>query len=460
MEIKQINADQAALVMTKSEGHFCDFKAIEIAPSKLTKSLSAFANAEGGELFVGFAEQKQFAEIVWRGFKNVEAANAHLQVVENLFPFGQNVRGEFLQCSELPGLVLHIEIDKAADIVNASDGVPYLRRGAQNLPQDTPEKIDRLKLNKGIRSFEDQTLVADVNGIVTSRAISDFINDVVPQTDPEAWLRKQKLIIGDKPTVAGVLLFDDEPQVEIPKAAIKLYRYKTANSAGSRETLAFDPVAIEGNAYNQIYDCVSRIKDLTESIPVMGTEGLEKIQYPTEAIHEIVTNAVIHRDYSLNDDIHVRIFENRIEVQSPGTLPAHITVRNILDERAARNPKVVRLLNKFKNPPNKDVGEGLNTAFEAMRSLKLKDPEVVQTEIRVLVILRHEKLGTPEEIIVEYLKDNDEINNAIARKICFIGSENTVKRIFQKMIQASLITRVPNRPLNRTAYIKGPKFPS
>ena len=157
--------------------------------------------------------------------------------------------------------------------------------------------------------------------------------------------------------------------------------------------------------------------------------------------------------------MHVRIFDNRIEVQSPGSLPGHVTVANILDERAARNPKIVRLLNKFRNPPNKDVGEGLNTAFQAMRNLKLKDPIIEQIGNGVLVTLRHEKLGTPEQIIVEYLQDNEEINNAIARSICFIGSENSMKRIFQKMIGSGLIVRIPERPLSKTGYIKGPNFP-
>jgi ATP-dependent DNA helicase RecG len=195
---------------------------------------------------------------------------------------------------------------------------------------------------------------------------------------------------------------------------------------------------------------VAKIKKIAEEIPLVTLSGFEKIEYPTEAIHEVVTNAVIHRDYSINDDIHVRIFDNRIEVESPGTLPAHVTVANILDERFARNPKVVRILNKFRNPPNKDVGEGLNTAFEAMRKLKLKDPLIEQKPNSVLVVLRHEQLGTPEQIIVEYLRSHDEINNAVARAICFIGSENSMKRIFQKMIASALIKRIPNRPLNKT----------
>lgn len=287
----------------------------------------------------------------------------------------------------------------------------------------------------------------------------EFILDVVPLAEPEAWLRKQRLIVNDKPVVAGVMLFAAEPQVVLPKATVKIYRYKTADEVGTRDTLAFDPIAIDGNAYHQIYDAVSKAKEIAEDIPVLGEAGLEKIAYPTEAIHEVITNAVIHRDYSLADDIHIRIFDNRIDVQSPGTLPGHVTPDNILEERAARNPKLVRLLNKFKNPPNKDVGEGLNTAFEAMRKLKLRDPVIRQSDSGVLVSLRHERLGTPEELIVQYLKDHTEINNSVARQICFIGSENKIKRIFQKMIDAGLIQRIEGRSLNKTGYVRGPKVP-
>ncbi|ORE94172.1 hypothetical protein ATO13_08866 [Stappia sp. 22II-S9-Z10] len=186
---------------------------------------------------------------------------------------------------------------------------------------------------------------------------------------------------------------------------------------------------------------------------------MERVSYPKEAIHEIITNAVIHRDYSLPDDVHVRIFDNRIEVESPGVLPSYVTVKNILSERAARNPRIVRILNKFRNPPNKDVGEGLNTAFESMRSLRLRDPVVEQMDYSVRVTLKHEKLGTSEEQIVAFLQENDEINNSKAREICLIGSENTVKRIFQKMIQSGVIERIPGRAQNKAAYRKGQKFP-
>ena len=357
------------------------------------------------------------------------------------------------------GFVLQIDIAKTPDIRAASDGIAYVRRGAQSLPQTSADQIKRLEYSKGISSFEDHLVDAYIESLITSSASVEFMAEVVPSVDVESWLRKQRLILESKPTVCGILLFSDEPQIDLPKSNIKIYRYKSNAEFGTRETLAANPITIEGCAYRQIYAAVEKTKIMTEDIPLLGSAGLEKIEYPTEAVHEIVTNAVIHRDYSINDDVHIRIFDNRIEIMSPGLLPGHVTEQNYLEERFARNPKIVRLLNKYRNPSNKDVGEGLNTAFEAMRKLKLQDPVVKQLDNSVLVILKHEKLGTPEQIIVEYLKNHDEINNSTARSICFIGSENTMKRTFQKMIKAGLIQSVPGRSLNKSGYVRGPNYP-
>jgi ATP-dependent DNA helicase RecG len=258
--------------------------------------------------------------------------------------------------------------------------------------------------------------------------------------------------------VAAIVLYSDEPQATLPKGGIKIYRYKSSG-AGSRDTLVGNPVSIEGHAYDLIKRAVKITAETVEGISVVGTQGLEKISYPQESIHEIVTNAVLHRDYSLNDDIHIRIFDNRIEVQSPGVLPAHVTVDNILEERFARNQRIVRLINKYEDPPNKDVGEGLNTAFEAMRKLKFRDPTIEQLGGSVKVTLRHEKLASPEEIICEFLRNNSEINNSKARKITFIGSENSVKRIFTKMVKSKILERIPGRPQAKTGYRKGSNFP-
>ena len=174
--------------------------------------------------------------------------------------------------------------------------------------------------------------------VTSSDTVKKFIVDVVPNTEPEAWLRKQIMLRQDSPTVAAVLLFAEEPQAVLPKrCGIKIYRYKTKEAMGFRDALAFMPKTVEGPLYLQIKNAVAETTAVAESIPKLGADSLEKITYPSETLHEIITNAVLHRDYSIADDVHIRIFDNRIEVQSPGRLPAHITVSNILDERFARN---------------------------------------------------------------------------------------------------------------------------
>jgi ATP-dependent DNA helicase RecG len=112
----------------------------------------------------------------------------------------------------------------------------------------------------------------------------------------------------------------------------------------------------------------------------------------------------------------------------------------------------VRLINKFPNPPNKDVGEGLNSAFNAMRDMKLKPPTIEQGVASVKVILKHESLASPEEYNLSYLQSNASIKNIDARGICFIGSENKMKGILQRLVTKGLIELVPGTTRYSAAY--------
>jgi len=456
--VEDINQQQRDIVLSLPEGHFHDLKSKEITPAKLTKTISGFANAAGGELYIGIEESAGpgGGKIrKWQGFSAPEEANGHVQAFETLFPLGNYFTMNFLRCSGEEGLVLQVQVLKTRDIVKSSDGKVFARKGAQNLPVQNDEQIARLRLNKGITSFENETVNADLTLITNSVVILNFLLSVVPTAEPEAWLKKQILIVGDKPTVAGVLLYAEEPQAILPKrCAIKIYRYKTVESEGSRETLAADPVTIEGHLYDQITGAVAKTVEVVEGVQVMGTSGLETIKYPHETLHEIITNSVLHRDYSIASDIHIRVFDNRVEVESPGTLPGHITTRNILSEQFARNGAIVRLINKFPDPPNKDVGEGLNTAFQAMRALRLKDPSIEERENSVVVFIRHERLASPEEAIVAYLEAHSEINNSTARRITGITSENKVKEVFYRLRDAGRLERVPGRQGSASAWRK------
>ncbi|ASA56420.1 ATP-binding protein [Vibrio gazogenes] len=448
IETKKITAQDADRIKYLDESHFLDLKSKAIRPAKLTETISAFANTSAGEIYVGIEENDilTLKDRHWNGFNDVEEANGLLQAIERLSPLGNHYKAVFYSCDSEQGLILHLTIYKTSNILFASNKKAYIRRGAQKLPIESTEALKRLKYDKGITTFEDSLLSIPDEYITNSVVVIEFMINVVPMSEPESWLKNQLVFIDGKPTVAGVLLFAEEPQAILPKrSAIKIYRYHTANDEGERDTLAFDPTTVEGHIYTLIETAKNKVKEIVEKIQKLGPDGLENILYPEEALQEIITNAVIHRDYSIPKDIHIRIFDNRIEIESPGRLPGHITLANILDDQSARNPKIIRLINKFPNPPNKDVGEGLKTAFEAMNKLRLKEPEITETDASVIVILRHESLSSPEQMVMDYLSGHENITNAIARELTGIKSENTMKDVFYRLRDRGEIEPVPGR---------------
>nr|WP_295469739.1 ATP-binding protein [Mesorhizobium sp.] len=189
-------------------------------------------------------------------------------------------------------------------------------------------------------------------------------------------------------------------------------------------------------------------------ISILTPEGLTKVSYPPEAVWEIVVNALIHRDYSIGDDVQILIFQNRIEILSPGRLPGSVTVENILDVRDSRNPKIVKALRRYKDAPNQDLGEGLNTAFDKMKEWRLQPPVFEEIGNYLKVTIGHKPLATPEEAVLDYLSNHVEIRNSIARELTGIRSENQMKEVFYRLRDRGLIEPVPEKKGNASAWRK------
>lgn len=453
--VYEIDDAQAQNILSVQENYLNDIKAKEIKPAKLSETVSAFANAAGGDLYIGIAENGTTGIRTWLGFNDPEDANDIAHTLFQCHSFGNHVKFEFLKTSGMHGLVLHITVKKVKEIVKSSSGEVFVRVNAGKQKIDTAEKLKRLELDKGIISFENEWVEVPLRAIENSSSIINFLINVIPTGEPLTYLNNQELIKEGHARVCGILLFCDEPAVFLPKrSSIKIMRYRTKDDDIGREFLDGTPITIEGDAYNLIYRSVAATKHIVEGVQKLGEEGLESIQYPDETLHEVITNAVLHRDYSIVSDIQVRIFDNRVEVESPGRLPGHVTVSNILETQSARNPALVRLINKFPNPPNQDVGEGLNTAFRAMELLRLKVPLIVEKENSVVVLIRHESLGSPEELVMNYMETHDEITNTIARDLTGIKSENTMKNIFIRLKNSGLLEPIPDRKGAASAWRK------
>jgi ATP-dependent DNA helicase RecG len=343
-------------------------------------------------------------------------------------------------------MVLLVRIEKSASVHETNSGDIYVRHSAQSNKIVDKQKVVELQFAKGATSFEDfvvSTVQAEI--IYESNEIKSFLGDFSPRTEPLEYVISENLIDlrNYDPKVSGLLLFAKNPSAYLPrKCAVKIVRYETKEDEPERDHLK-STISVEGPSYYLINETVRRVTEIMSGISLWTPEGLKSMSYPPEAIWEIITNAIIHRDYSISDDVQILIYDNRIEVISPGKLPGYVTTANILESRYARNHKLVRTLSKYKNAPNKDIGEGLNTAFEKMKEWKLKPTYIEEIERSVKVTIPHTPLARPTELILEFLKHSESITNRQGRDLTGIKSENLVKSEFYKLRDKGLLERIP-----------------
>ena len=100
------------------------------------------------------------------------------------------------------GLVLHLTIRKTPEITSATDGTAYVRRGAQKLPVRGDDALRRLQLDKGLSTFEDETVNVPSDIITNSVTTLEFVLSQVPSSEPEGWLKSQ-FVLAKRQTDGG-----------------------------------------------------------------------------------------------------------------------------------------------------------------------------------------------------------------------------------------------------------------
>jgi ATP-dependent DNA helicase RecG len=160
---------------------------------------------------------------------------------------------------------------------------------------------------------------------------------------------------------------------------------------------------------------------------------------PERAVKEAITNAVIHRDYFIKRDIEIKLFEDRMEVESPGLLPYNITTSNIgyVRSEGYRNDSVVKHLREFPNPPNLDQNEGVRAMRNEMEFNGLYPPIYITyptLDDSVKVVLLNEHRPGEWEIIRSYLEVNKYIANEKAREITKVEQRDKMSRMFNKWV--------------------------
>ncbi|MFM8647657.1 MAG: ATP-binding protein, partial [Methylocystis sp.] len=266
-----------------------------------------------------------------------------------------------------------------------------------------------------------------------------------------------------QPRPAAVLLFADEPGGLLSafdsRADVRIMVYDGKHiGAGALPNLRKAPKTIRGPLIDLIDDSVRAVLDeLAQGLTLSSSGFMTTHAYPARVVKEAIVN-VIHRDYRLNRDIFVRIFDDRVEIESPGSLPGNITTASI--EKAgsrSRNPLLASNLREFPQPPNIDAGEGVRMMFAEMASAELYPPQYrqsIDTEVETLTVtLFNAKRPTAWDVVSDWVDRNGHIANADVVKIAHVDTLKASKLLTVWRDQGLLVA-VPGRGKRNMAYAK------
>jgi ATP-dependent DNA helicase RecG len=257
------------------------------------------------------------------------------------------------------------------------------------------------------------------------------------------------------------LLFSRFPtNIMETKCAIRIFQYTgTIESFQEVPNLIGTPKTNDGPINKLIKDAHDYTLTLLRSGIEIRSGFVTKYQLPERSVKEAITNAVIHRDYHIKRDIEISIFEDRIEVLSPGLFPYNITKSNIGYVRADgyRNDLLVKHLREFPEQPNLDRNEGVRAMRNEMRAQNLYDPIYFTYPLHedsVKVVLLNEKRPNEWEKVRGYLLEKRYINNAKAREITGVSQRDKMTQLFSKWVKQGLLIKIVPKP----GYVKNTKY--
>jgi ATP-dependent DNA helicase RecG len=358
------------------EDQWLERKSSRIAPRELANALIGLANADGGVVVVGLSDGK-----VEGTNDNLERRNSQMQANIDFCMPPVRAKHRLVACVDRNGEsneLLAIEVEPGDSVhANQKDEV-FLRVGDENRKLKFAQRRELL-YDKGQASYE-----AGPSGVPLASVDQALLEEyaiAVGAPDPARLLHARGLGQSEELTIAGCLLFAQAPQAFLPEAFIRVLRYRgRERGSGARQQL-IDDIRLEGPIPRQLQEARKAVEGLQPTRRALGAEGVfEDVPLvPADAWLEGIVNAAVHRSYSMvGDHIRVEVFDDRIEISSPGRFPGLVDLEHPLETmRFARNPRIARVCADLNL--GQELGEGIRRMFDEMRQAGLTDPIYRQT---------------------------------------------------------------------------------
>ncbi len=454
-----------------SETQGIEFKRLggESVVRKILQTMVAMANTEGGYIVLGVDDPEKTK---LKGLDRIYGIEESLTSYDELEREIKNITppliaiwpGQIIEIPNIQKRVALLNIPKVMDSFRSINNQVFIRQEKGNR-QITAHELIKFAYAKGFEKADKQVVDVRFDLLDTStfqswreaRRLTGNIPSILERTGLARLDKEGNL----KPTLAALLLFADFPSDQTEtKCAIRVMQYEgTIETITDKPNLISVPKTIQGPLVQLLADAHEYVLTLLRTGIQVPSGFRTRYLIPERAIKEALTNAVIHRDYYIKRDIEVKIYEDRVEVESPGLLPYNITAHNIGHVRAEgyRNDLLVKHLREFPQPPNLDQNEGVRAMRAEMQAKDLYPPlfwSYPHTQDSVRVILLNEHRADEWEKISFYLSNHAYLSNEEARTLTGVVHRDKMSRLLNKWVsQGVLVKNIPS-----TGYVRGTRY--
>lgn len=417
----------------------------------LIKTCVAFSNGIGGRLMIGIEDRTR--EII--GVDNSTRDRVYDEFTNGLYDsttpslipeiYEKNLCGKNV-------IVIEIASSNNKPVFVTKEGVEkgvYLRAGSSTR-RVSENQINELKKDNQRIPFDEEPIRH--KDILEKSMLNRLYKQVTNQK-----LVSEKVITSSPrnssryyPTITGILWFCPDPENYIPESLVRCTRFQ---GISGRQIIQNEEIT--GSLSEQIeksYNLV--ISWLHRDFKLSGTKLESSIILPKEALREAIINALVHRKYSIPGAVKIAIYDDRLEIFSPGNFPGLIDINNLGDGTTyLRNPNIAKIARR--HGYMEKLGTGISLMLSSCKDAGLKQPEFIENADSVKIIFYFVPelsiSDSDEEKLIKYFEFYNQATIADILEILKV-SRNTATRKLNKLVKQGILTRTGKGPAVR--YIK------
>lgn len=375
-------------IISKGETSKVQFKANVTNEQSIAQEMVAFANTKGGTILIGVDDKTWdiigLTDDDLRRLTNLLVNASSQHVKEPIF-----IETDTIEFEGKKVLIVRVP-EGVAKPYKDNDGIIFMKNGANKRKVTSNEEISRLLQSSGYLYAEEKVIkhssIDDINTLKFKSFYEEKYKEALEPDKVEKYLQNLRLFADNKITIAGALLFGNKVEMLIPEFFITAIWFRGNEITTTEYRSSKNLTGTLDELYRKGYDFIVSKLDSLQAGQSFNSIGV--LEIPEIVITELLVNALIHRDYFINDSIKIFVFDNRIEIISPGKLPNSLTEEQVRrGVRRTRNTIIASLAPDILE--YRGAGSGILRALQEYPSIDfINDIEGEQFKV---IITRPEK---------------------------------------------------------------------